>query len=268
MKMYTEKDGIGYLSSERIAASGGVVHGFLARKGGASPAPFASLNFDTRSGDVADNVEQNIERVAAVFGFDPTHLSLPMQVHGTEVVAADGPLGYMAVEADAVATATPGLPIGVLTADCLPILLFDPVSRAAAVAHAGWRGTASGVAGAAVAAMRSFGARPEKIVASLGAHIRPCCYTCGEEVRDAFVATFGSDWPGLWSFEDQAGALTLDMASANRAVLTDSGVLEGNIDNTYVCTSCRTDLFFSHRRECAGTGTHTGRQLSFIMLRG
>jgi YfiH family protein len=272
--MLLEKGGsnIKYLASPLLASFKEIAHGFLTRAGGVSPEPFKALNFDTRDGDGEGSVKQNMARTALAFGFEASRLTLPLQVHGATVEVIDYPAGYMAVEADALLTNTAGLPIGVLTADCLPILLFDPDARAAAVIHAGWRGTAAGVAAKAVRTMGEFGARPEKIIAALGPHIRPCCYTVGEAVRSSFVDTFGASWDGLASFSGNNGdnTLTLDIARANKTVLIDSGLTPENIDNASECTSCRSDLFFSYRKEAGGgggAGKKTGRQLSFIMLR-
>jgi hypothetical protein len=159
-------------------------------------------------------------------------------------------------------TNSPGIAIGVFTADCLPVLLFEPERRAAAVIHAGWRGTARGVSRKAVERMvEVFACAEEKIQAALGPCIGPCCYEVDGPVEARFRDA-GLPWeafasprgPGKWS---------LDLQEANTHLLIGSGVKRENIRRLAYCTSCRADLFFSYRRE---KGTR-GRHLNFISIR-
>lgn len=249
-------NGLRYFCSPLI--DGGVAHGFLTRAGGASPAPYDSLNFDARQEDTQENVAENRGRFMAAFG---AHRLLTVrQVHGSSVLLARGPDEAQAVEADAIITSLEGVAIGVLTADCLPLLLYDPASAAVAAVHAGWKGTALGVAMNAVREMgRAFGTKPANLRAALGPFIGPCCYSVGQSVYEEFKG-LGRDLDCFIRLED---GLRLDIGAENVSQLLSLGVRESNISGAAPCTSCSAANFFSYRRD----GVKTGRQLSFIMLR-
>lgn len=243
---------------------GGLVHAFFSRRGGASAGEFASLNFDPRGGDPAGNIERNKTAAGAAFGVSLDRLVNPTQVHGNTVVVLDAEnvKSCKGVEADAVVTNVPGVPIGILTADCLPVLLYDPVKKVVGCAHAGWRGTLLDVCGWTVAAMKeSFGSNTKDIIVALGPHIKSCCYEVSGDVYAAFEKAHGKDLP---YFSRNGKTLTLDIGGANRIFLLAAGLKEENIIDVSVCTSCKVSDFFSYREE----NGKTGRQLSFIMLKG
>ena len=202
--------------------------------------------FEQRAGpSVLESREEARRRVAQALAPNGT-LHLLAQVHGAAVRSApwEG-----RPEGDAALATRPGLVVGVETADCLPILLVDPIGRRAAGVHAGWRGTAAGVAKAAVAALVSAGAGEGDLIAALGPCIGPCCYEVGEELRESFGqagAAFFREGP--------RGRPHLDVRAANVRQLLDAGVAEGRIHHVPDCTSCRPDLYFSFRRDGAGTG--------------
>ncbi len=251
------------MSSDKLDCLGNVVHAFLSRKGGVSSGMFTSLNFDARGNDSEENVRRNKSRAGAALDAPLERLVNPKQVHGNSVVVLDAASvrSYKGTEADAVVTNVPGVPLGILTADCLPALLYDPVKKVAGAAHAGWRGTLSDVCGRAVAAMKErFGSRPEDIIAVLGPHIKPCCYAVNKDVRAAFEKVHGG---GLPYFSESGETLALDIGGANKSHLLAAGLKEGNIEDASVCTSCNTGDFYSYRKE----GGLTGRQLSFIMIK-
>lgn len=259
------KNNIQYLISPLLnATSADVCHGFLSRTGGVSAHPFASLNFDRRDGDPIENIERNKDVAGRACNAPFDRLVTVNQVHGSDVVRLDVRALRAAVRplnADAIITKLANIPIGMLTADCLPILLFDPVNMAIGAAHAGWRGTAGRIAVAVVEAMTDeFGSRPEDVIAALGPHIRGCCYTVNADVRASFTDAHGqaSDY-----FIKDSRGLRLDLGAANVHQLLSSGLSKNNISATAPCTSCHNDLFFSYRKE----NGMTGRQLSFIMLR-
>jgi len=258
------KDSIGYLSSVQLDGFGEAVHAFLSRRGGVSAGEFATLNFDTRDGDAGENVRQNKSRAGAALGAPLERLINPTQVHGNFVVVLDSVSvkSYKGIEADAVVTNLPGVPVGILTADCLPVLLYDPVKKVAGAAHAGWRGTLADVCGRTVEAMKErFGTIPKDIIAALGPHIKPCCYAVNNDIYEAFEKAYGGDLP---YFSRSGETLMLDIGGANRTFLLAAGLREGNITDVSVCTSCNVADFYSYRKE----GGKTGRQLSFIMLKG
>ncbi len=213
----------------------GLVHGFGRR--------LPSVALESR--------EATRQRVAAALREAGRLLSL-RQVHG--VAVAQAPFEGTP-EADAAVATTAGLILGVETADCLPVLLVDPVRRFVAAAHAGWRGTAAGVAGRAVMALVAHGSRPRDLLAALGPGIGPCCYEVGDEVREAFgrsAAAFFRPGP--------RGRPHLDVRAANLAELERAGIPPERIHSVAECTSCRGDLYYSYRRDGAGTG----RMISFV----
>jgi hypothetical protein len=181
-------------------------------------------------------------------------VALPRQVHGTRVVTA--PFAGARPEADGVATATPATLVGVVTADCVPILLLVPQRRVAAAVHAGWRGASAGIVDVALAHLRAgFGVEPGDVEAAMGPAIGPCCYEVGPEVRAAFRTTSGETTADAWR---RSGARdVLDLRVAVRALLYAAGVRR--VDIVGPCTRCSPD-HCSYRRD----GAEAGRQVSFI----
>jgi len=247
------------------ASSDRVSHGFFSRCGGVSVGPFASLNFDGRDGDPSGNIERNKAIAASACNCPIEKIVTVNQVHGDTVLRLDEKTlaSYDSpVDADAIITALPSIPIGVLTADCAPILIYDPVKKAAAAVHAGWKGTVKGVVVAAVQAMAAtFGSRPADLRAAIGPHIRECCLSVGDDVRDAFAAAF-DEIDGLFH-SDARGGLRLDLRAANLRQLLGAGLNVDYITTDAPCTACHNDRFYSYRKE----GGKTGRQLSFIMVK-
>ena len=250
--------GITYYSSPRLEEVPGLVHSFLGRTGGVSSGHLAYLNLGRREEDRAECLAENKRRVGAAFGVVEGKIFTVSQVHSDRIVIIDNPNITPEViksqEADGIITDVKGVSIGILTADCVPVLLFDRKKRVVAAIHAGWKGTASKISAKAVEIMMErFGSRPQDITAAIGPAIGPCCYEVGEEVVSAFghqkgvAVQHGKNWH-------------IDLPKANQLQLQDAGVTE--IDLSDICTSCRTDLFFSHRKEMG----KTGRQLSFISL--
>jgi len=167
------------------------------------------------------------------------------QVHGADLVVATraGLLG----QADVLMTERPGLPLAISTADCLPIVVYDPRSRRLVVAHAGWRGTVKAVARVAVEALVRAGGRPEAFVAAIGPSIGPCCYEVDVPVIERLQAAFPAPWPA-WVTATGPGKWMLDLWQANEDQLIAAGLSDAQIDNLALCTACREDLFFSYRR--------------------
>ncbi len=190
-------------------------------------------------------------------------LVTPRQVHGNRVVVFTGqPIeDILNLEADALITRERGQALGVFTADCLPILLFDPIREAIGVVHAGWRGTSKGIIIQAVRKLReTFDCRPEEIRAVLGPCIGPCCYEVDGPVRNAFLEA-GLAWERT-AAPRTMGTWSLDLKKANALVLMESGLKPGHVHTFEHCTCCSGGQFFSYRAD----GTD-GRQLNFIGLR-
>lgn len=178
------------------------------------------------------------------------------QTHSNLVRAARG-IRDRACEGDALITDEPAKRIGVRTADCVPILLVDPVTHSVAAVHAGWRGTVADIAGRAVHSLAGeFGARAHNIHVALGPSIRVCCYEVGQEV----ASQFGSILPGVSYALD--GPLKIDLIEANRRILVRAGIPAEQIYDSGLCTYCMPQEFFSYRRE----PHNPGRLLSFIQI--
>lgn len=248
----------------------GLFHCFSTRIGGVSDGPYESLNVGFASGDEPEKVLANRRRLFADIGWSLDDAVFGRQVHGTRIVVVDGSHRGKGARipddafpaTDGFVTDVPGVALAVLGADCAPVYFFDRRRRAIGLVHAGWRGTAAGIGREALAVMKAaFGTEPEDVSAAIGPGIGPCCYQVGAEVADAYrKAGFASalaPWPG------EPGRWRLDLAAALRSQLVREGVPEPHIASAAICTHCRDDLFFSHRR----AGRPAGRMAAVIGLR-
>lgn len=248
-----------------LAALPGVVHGFSERAGGVSSGRYATLNLGPRSGDSSDAVRENRRRLLAALGLDGRPVLAPRQTHSAEVAvirAADPEPERTVFDGDGIVTDRRDGALVVLAADCVPVLLFDPERKVVAAVHAGWRGTAGGIAARAVIAMRdAFGCNPARIYAALGPAIGRCCYEVGPEVLAAVAAATPAPPETLWEpLPGDKGML--DLVSANIAQLRGVGVVSSQVRALGLCTACYPERFFSHRRE----GEPTGRAGAVIAL--
>jgi polyphenol oxidase len=232
----------------------GFLHGFPERTGGVSTGPRASLNLGLRWGDDEAHVAENRRRLAAHAGFDLAALHVTKHVHGTRVWAVGEPLPDPP-ELDGLVCDRPGPVLGAFAADCIPIVLADPVARVCGAAHAGWRGTVAGIAGNVLARMVERGSRPADVRVALGPSIGPCCFEVGPEVVAAFRAALG-ELPGLVVAGPRKDHL--DLRVATRALLERAGVPPAQIDDRPPCTRCEPARFFSYRRDGTGGGVHMG----------
>lgn len=249
------KHGLPLLVSPALQEHTQIVHAFTTRLGGVSRGSFATLNLGTHAADDPSCVSENRSRLAAALGVDMWALVVPRQVHGA-VTAAIGRASCAPVQADALVSDVPGRVLCVGTADCVSILVYDPVRIAVAAVHAGWRGTAQQIAREALGQMGVlYDTRPRDCWAALGPAIGPCCYEVGEEVALALPSEAVEPLSG--------GKYRADLAGANVDQLVAAGVPPDHIDRCDWCTGCRADLFFSHRRD-AGT---TGRMMATIGIR-
>ncbi len=245
-----------------------IAHGFSTRLGGVSPAPWDSLNLDDRRGDAPENVHENFHRLCAALGADVRRAVLSRQVHRDDVrcvTAADCGKGLWMPRdydsADALITDEPNIPLIVFSADCNVLLLHDPVRRAIGAAHAGWRGTALGIAAKTVQAMvNAYGCDPANIRAAIGPAIGQCCFETDGDVPEALRKALGAavepfiDWNGR--------KYHIDLKAVNALWLQSLGVTK--IDICPDCTYCLGDLYWSHRR----TGLRRGEQAAVISLTG
>ena len=261
-------NGIPYGYSEGMAAAGGVAHGFSTRVGGVSQGTYESLNLGFLRGDDRENVLENYRRFCAAIGADVTSLVLSNQVHSDVVrlcTSADRGKGFDIpgdYEADGLMTDVPGLGLVVFGADCLPVLLYDPVRRAVAAVHAGWRGTALGIVRRAVEQMaQCYGSRPEDILAAIGPGISKCCFETHEDVPNAMTEALGAC--ALRYIEVLPnGKFHVDLKGLNALRLEQAGVRGEHIAVSPECTVCRSDKYWSHRV----TRGERGSQAALIQL--
>ncbi len=236
-------------------------HGFFTRKGGASSGIFAGLNCGTGSTDQREIVDINRNRVAAAMEVEPEHLVTLHQIHSPDVLTLTAPpLGRPV--ADAMVTATPGLALGILTADCQPVLFCDPRALVIGAAHAGWRGAKAGVLEATVDAMEALGARRADIRAAIGPTISQAAYEVGPE----FYATFTDDDAETTRFfaNGADGKYLFDLPSYGLMRLRAAGVARA--EWTRHCTYRDPDRFFSFRRTTHRAEADYGRLISVIRL--
>jgi polyphenol oxidase len=261
-----------------------LVHGFSTRSGGASvlDSDERVLNLGFTDWDQRENVQKNRQAFQSATGADDSTLVLLKQFHSPITLFFAAPPEEPR-KGDASFTNSPGILLGVQTADCVPILLVDTEKRAVAAVHAGWRGTLARIAEKTVGEMRMhFGANPAAIFAALGPAIGGCCYEVGTELVTEFTSQFADaeeyfdelrtgDEPNplQWLNRMPPGHqpppknVRLDLRKANRSQLLRAGLNEANIFVNDLCTACHTDLFFSYRKE----GDNSGRLLASIGIR-
>ena len=240
------KDTLEYLVAEGIC----VPHCFTTRLGGVSAGHLSSLNIGLHRGDDPKNVEENFRILANAFGIAPEDFVLTKQIHSDIVVKVGrADRGKHMVEGaspecDALITNDPGVALVVFTADCTPILLHDPVTGAVGAAHAGWKGTALGIAKKTVDAMvANFGCQPQNIRAAIGPNISVCCFETDSDVPDAMLEALGdAAKPFIHPKDDK---YYVNLKEINALWLRQAGVTEIEISDA--CTACRPDKFWSHR---------------------
>lgn len=255
------------MSALAFEAAGGVAHGFSTRSGGVSTGIYESMNLGSNRGDEPEHVRENYRRFFAVIGGDVESMALSNQVHGDVVrvvTAADRKADLYAeepYEADGLVTDIPGLALVIFGADCLPILFYDPVRRVIAAAHAGWRGTASGIVERAVEKLLFYGCRPEDILAAVGPGISGCCFETREDVPNAMTAALGvAATPFIKPVEN--GKFHVDLKGLNVLRLERAGLLSEHISVSRECTACQPEKYWSHRV----TNGKRGSQAAVIQL--
>jgi YfiH family protein len=266
MEMKKTASKIHYLEPQLLTQAGISAQGFTTRHEGVSRPPYNSLNLGSNTLDSPHSVKGNRSLLARSFGGILDRLVTVNQVHGTDLLVIDTPnpdFGhFLKLECDGIITNQPGVMIGICVADCFPVLLLDPVKRTAAALHAGWQGTAHGIARKGVEAMvEIFGSRPTDILAAIGPGIGACCYEVDAPVREAF-GTSGISWELIASPSGE-GKWSLDLEGANRQQLLLAGLKGEHVEAAGQCVSCNPDIYFSYRRDKGDTG----RQMGFIMLR-
>lgn len=233
----------------------GFTNGFSTRFGGISPMPHLALNLAGFNEDAAENILENRRRFLKLFG-EGWNLAGCWQMHGTDVrVVQDASEAKTAKDAtgdtiycDAVVSNALHVLAGVKTADCVPLLVADPLTGSFAAVHAGWRGTFAGVALYALERLtKEYKVQTKNLRVAIGPAAAACCYEVGTEVIDGFKERF-ADADGLFTLTRE-GHARIDLIKANRGQLISAGVQADRIHAAPLCTMCRTDLFFSYRRE-------------------
>lgn len=258
-------NGVVYMTAPVISAK----HAFTTRAGGVSSGAFASLNFSYGRGDPDENVTENYRRLGEALGLDLFSAAFTKQVHGSTVrLCTDRerakPTDPANDEADGLVTNVPGLPILAFTADCVPVLLHDPVAKVVAAVHCGWRSSVADILGVAVCKMASLGSLPSDIRAAIGPAIGRCCFETGPEVPEAVGNWLGEEARDFYVPEAGVpGKYMVDLRAANRRRLLQLGVLPENIAVSDECTVCLPEKYWSHR---GAKGGERGSQCAVICL--
>ncbi len=265
----TGSHGLTYITFDHFTATGLVTHGFSLRQGGVSLGHCSQLNMGYKAGDDPAHVRINRQRFSDILGLSSDTWVCGCQTHTDRiqlVTAADSGKGAHAFETglpdtDGLVTNEPGVTLAAFFADCIPVMLLDPVTKGIGVVHAGWKGTAQGIAAKAAVFMRdAFGTDVCNLLASIGPGIGSCCYEVDERVVQYFL-----NQPDMHRYiiATEPGKWQMDLLGINRHQLMSVGVPESAITTMDLCTSCYPELFFSHR----GQGGKTGRMAAVISLR-
>ena len=236
-----------YLTFKKLDQAG-VRHGFSTRMGGVSEGMFSALNLSYNRGDKKEAVDENFRRISEAIGFDHTKLVFSNQIHETRIhKVTKEDCGKVMKDMDGLATNEQGIPLYTGYADCVPLFFYDPVEKAAALAHSGWRGTVGRIGAKMVQFLENeYGSKKENIIAAIGPSICQDCYEISEDVAVQFMQAF----PGHTSeilIDKGNGKYQLDLWKANEIVLLDAGVKKDHLEVTDVCTCCNPELLFSHR---------------------
>lgn len=239
-----------------------LTHGFFTRRGGASSGVFHGLNCGKGSSDQSEIVQINRARAAAAMGVTPAALLTVHQVHSPDVARVEAPFPGTPPTADAMVTATPGLALGILTADCQPVLFADADAKVIGAAHAGWKGTLAGVLEATIDGMIALGARRDRIAAVIGPSISQRNYEVGPDLFETFVAEDGDH--ARFFAQGKGDRLHLDLPGLGLFRLRRAGI--AHAEWTRHCTYGDPDRFYSFRRSTHRREADYGRLISAIRL--
>lgn len=254
---YRQSDEIRYFTFESLDEDQ-IVHAVFTRRGGVSPEPWAALNVGALVGDDLNRVIENRRRAFRAVGRDPSSMYDVWQVHGVEVVCTDAPrpLDQPHLKADAILTDNPAVTLFMRFADCVPILLFDPVHRVVGLVHAGWKGTVGQIARQVVKAMQAnYRTRPADVRAAIGPSVCARHYKVGADVIEQVLQKLPQQAEQILEYdqnEPEASKAYFDLWLANQLILEDAGVEK--IEVAGICTACHTEEWYSHRGENGRTG--------------
>jgi YfiH family protein len=252
------------MSAVAVSADLPFPHGFFTRRGGVSEGPFASLNCSLSSGDAREAAVENRARVARAIGADPARLVSLYQIHSATAVRVEAPWQPgQGPRADAMVTDRPGIALGVVTADCAPVLFADAAAGIVGAAHAGWRGALGGILEATVDAMVALGADAARIAGAVGPCIGQESYEVAADMRDAVLAR-GAEDARFFADGVRAGRWQFDLAGYCAARLRAASV--GRVEVLGIDTLTRAEDYFSHRRRTLAGGGPIGHQISVITM--
>jgi len=246
-----------------------LVHFCTTRHGGVSSGNYGTFNISPFSGDSTENQQKNLDLLASQLQILPKQIIFPYQNHSNNVKVVDA--NYLQLSDlnkiayldgfDALITNLPSVCIGVTTADCVPVLIFDNQNKVVAAVHAGWRGTCSRIVQKTIDLMRvTYGTEPENVFASIGVSISPAVYNVGKELIQEFEK---NNFPEDAIFDSRENQLFLDLWAANKWLLMQSGVPENQIEIAGICSFTNSNDFFSARK----LGIKSGRMFSGVMLK-
>lgn len=265
------KTGINRMTYKNLTQFSEIVHFTTTRQGGVSSGNYASLNLSEYARDNSDDVAKNRHLLADFLQIKPAQIIVPFQTHGDTIKLI--PADFFDLDepekanflygVDALITNFSDFCIGVTTADCVPILLYDPINKVVAAIHAGWRGTVQRIVEKTVGKMQEhFSSNPAEIFAAIGPCIGKETYEVGQEVVEAFVEN-GFPMELISFFNEKTEKFHIDLVKANEYLLQKSGLHSNRIETANVCTYTNSDTFFSARK----SGIHSGRMVTGIMLK-
>lgn len=258
-----ELDGLKLTTSPLLAAQPGLVHAFTTRHGGSCPSPFDNFNLGRSVGDekVKESALRNRQRLCRALKLDHDRLHVPGQVHSGNVLKVDGEARQDMAGVDGLATGKRHLPVLLHFADCVPVMIYEPELKLLSIVHAGWRGTAQSIAVMGVERLKELGGDPRRMLAAVGPAIGTCCYPTGEDVVEKLMATINPGASRAYDklarkglVEEKQGQPRPNLKAINALQLLNQGLEQ--VDVSEFCTSCRPELFYSHRQ----SGGLTGRQ--------
>lgn len=261
-----------FLSFQALEDTGMVTNGFSTRFGGTSQGVFSSMNLSYSRADDPVHIQENFARMAKALGVERDRMVLSWQTHTVNVrrvTREDEGKGIIRErdyrDVDGLITNEPGITLATVYADCVPLYLVDTKGQAIGLSHSGWRGTVNRMGQVSVDAMsREFGTRPQDLVVCIGPSICRDCYEVGEEVAQAFRASFAKEyWEELLHENGTPGKYQLDLWRANEIIFLEAGVPREQIHTTNICTRCNSDVLFSHR----SSGQKRGNLGAFLCLR-
>ena len=231
-------------------------HVFSTRLGGVSTLPYlASMNIGENRGDSPENVYKNFNILLSLIGSSRENAVAGAQIHSVNIrFVTNEDRGGFFENTDGFITNLPGIALVVKIADCMPLLMEDPVAGVIAAVHAGWRGSVNNIAGIGVEKMVSFGARPERIRVAAGSSIKKCCYEVGTDFYETVVSLRGKDFASAYISPD-GEKYSCDLVSINTDALLAAGVKRENMDFSPFCTCCEPDVYHSHRATRGVRGT-------------